>query len=326
MSCCIGIKTDNELFIAVDGRTSISYMGVKYRVTEDDKKYTIHQNKLVVVFGNSDAVDLFIHECEKNEEKDINTILSIAIPKERIEEYQNKAKNECLLISIYELNIKDNEIACFYIDENGKGNFKAPIYDYFNFGFKQDEVYNYLSQLMQTGQKKAVFDIFDDVFKKINSAEIGGMWTIIKVTQEKIEEIAKYESITIGIPCASEWLVAKIKEDVEQNIIKYRNSQIISPTIKGNCVLAGNVVGGAFWDDSMIAKLQLSSDDNRFADMTYKKDNGNELFKIYDAIDYVSLRLNGTTIGHVGVNKAFNADGTWDFSEADVKGITATFA
>ena len=84
MSCCIGIKTDNELFIAVDGRTSFSYMGVKYRVTEDDKKYTIHQNKLVVVFGNSDVVDLFIHECDKNEEKDIDTILSIAIPKERI--------------------------------------------------------------------------------------------------------------------------------------------------------------------------------------------------------------------------------------------------
>ena len=325
MSCCIGIKADNELFVAVDGRSSFPYLGVKYRVTENDQKYTIHQNKLVVVFGNSDAVDLFIHECEKNEDKDISTILDIAIPKERIEEYQKEIKNESLLISVYELNVEQNEIFCFYIDDKGKGNFETPLYDYFNFGFKQDEVYDYLSQLMQTGQKKAVFDIFEDVFKKINSAEIGGIWQIFKISKDNIEKIAKFESSTIGIPCASEWLLMQIKADVEKNIIKYRNAMIESPMIKGNAVLSGSFAGGAYWDDSMIAKIYLSSEDNRFADFTYEKNNGNELFKIYDAIDYVSLRLNGTTVGHVGANHNFNADGTWDFSGATVTGLNITF-
>lgn len=105
---------------------------------------------------------------------------------------------------------------------------------------------------------------------------------------------------------------------------KITSTTIESPTITGGTITGGKMIGGEFIDDSKIGKLVLSSDDNKFADMTFSK-NGKEMFKIYDGVDFVGLNINGISVGHSGQSKKFYADGTWNFSGATVEGLKVTF-
>lgn len=60
--------------------------------------------------------------------------------------------------------------------------------------------------------------------------------------------------------------------------------------------------------------------------MTYSRSNGDELFKIYDGIDHSTMYLNGMNMGYTGIDHATShANGTWDFSNATIKGLTVTF-
>ena len=102
-------------------------------------------------------------------------------------------------------------------------------------------------------------------------------------------------------------------------------NQVSSPQIKGNFILGGEVAGGSFWDSNKSSKLVLSND-GRHSDMTYSRADGDELFKIYDGIDHSAMYLNGMNMGHTGVDHAtFHANGTWDFSNATIKGLKVTF-
>lgn len=102
-------------------------------------------------------------------------------------------------------------------------------------------------------------------------------------------------------------------------------NQVSSPQIKGNFILGGEVAGGSFWDSNKSSKLVLSND-GRHSDMTYSRSNGDELFKIYDGIDNSAMYLNGMNMGYTGIDHAtFHANGTWDFSNATIKGLKVTF-
>ncbi|MGN0106707.1 MAG: hypothetical protein ACI4A5_03285 [Hominilimicola sp.] len=323
MSCCIGFKTNDGLIIAVDGRSSFTYEGIKYRTGENTQKFIIHNDELVVTFGNADVIEIFKKNCADFPDKSLNDLFDMSLTQKRIDEYlKDDLQQETLLLVVYKFNISKNKINEIYFDANGKGNLSAPLYDYFCFGFNSGKINDYISKDI-IGKFNNVYEILQILFDKFNFAEIGGCWTIFNITDKAIIQ-GTYHSSMDNIPAASDWLIEQIKRNVHEHIEKYRCCQVQSPKIVGNFVLGSEISGGSFWDDSKISCLKLSSTDNKFADLTFSKYNGDELFKIYDGIDYVSMYLKGINIGHAGHGE-FNADGVWNFSGATVKGIKATF-
>ena len=101
--------------------------------------------------------------------------------------------------------------------------------------------------------------------------------------------------------------------------------QVSSPEIRGNFVLGSEVQGGSFWDSNKSSKLILSND-GKHSDLTYSRADGDNLFKIYDGIDYASMQLNGMNVGYVGNSKdTFHAQGNWNLENANITGIKITF-
>lgn len=325
MSCCIGFNLGNSILVAVDGRTSFTYNGAKYRIEENTKKYIVNNNELIVTFGNSDVVEIFKKNCTDYQNKSIDEIFDMSLTSNRIEEYlHDDIQKQTLLLSVYRFNISEKKIEEIFFDTNGKNTLSVPLYDYFCFGFNSDEISEFISKKI-IGKHTNIYEAFQILFDEFNSPEIGGCWTIFKIIGKKIAVQGTYNSSIDNIPSASNWLVEEIRNNVQKHIEKYRCYQVKSPQIKGNFILGGEISGGSFWDDSKISCLKLSSNDDKFADLTFAKNNGNELFKIYDAIDYVSMYLNGANIGHVGSNKTFYPDGKWNFSGAEITGLKLTF-
>lgn len=60
------------------------------------------------------------------------------------------------------------------------------------------------------------------------------------------------------------------------------------------------------------------------ADLILKR-GVDELFRVYDGIDYVSIKLKNSDVITYGADGTIYPSGTWDFSGATVKGVYATF-
>ena len=118
---------------------------------------------------------------------------------------------------------------------------------------------------------------------------------------------------------------ANVPDYIQSTYIDFE--QVASPQIKGNFVLGGKIMGGSFSDKNEIGRLELSSRDNQYADLTfYRESDDQELFKVYPEADKLtaSIFLYGHGIGY-GSKTSFYPTGSWNFSNATINNLKVTF-
>ena len=93
---------------------------------------------------------------------------------------------------------------------------------------------------------------------------------------------------------------------------------LTSPAITG-----GSINGARYYNISGSAYLEVGG--SNYGDMSLWGSGNNRVFQVYDQIGNTDLRCYDNTFLSSGALGTY-PQGTWDFSSADVSGITATFA
>lgn len=105
-------------------------------------------------------------------------------------------------------------------------------------------------------------------------------------------------------------------------------TKIASPTIEGGEIKGTNIRGGAYYSLNGKAKLQLG--DSGYGDLSFYGggDGTTEVFQLYDDVGVETMYMYGHEVlrfNAVNSVKTMYALGTWDFGNATVEGLTATF-
>lgn len=106
----------------------------------------------------------------------------------------------------------------------------------------------------------------------------------------------------------------------------YISGSIVGSTITGGTISGTNIIGGRLYNSGQKAYAEIGTSSGNYGDFAMYRDNGNRVFRFYDEGTLLTFYgLDVTVFGVGSISKTIYAYNSWDFTNATVTGIRATF-